>query len=120
MRANPTVTVFGAYGHTGRFVVAELRKHGWTPILSGRDPAKLNAIATFPGEPIRPATVEDPASLDRALAGSAAVINCAGPFAVTATPVIEAALRARIPYLDVPAEIEANLDTFEHYPKRAR
>jgi short subunit dehydrogenase-like uncharacterized protein len=37
------VTVFGAYGHTGRFVVSELRKREWTPILSGRDPAKLAA-----------------------------------------------------------------------------
>ena len=120
MRANPTVTVFGAYGHTGRFVVAELRKRGWTPILSGRDPAKLNAIATFPGELIRPATVEDSASLDRALAGSAAVINCAGPFAVTATPVIEAALRARIPYLDVAAEVEVAAFSFEQYGDRAR
>ncbi len=120
MTANPIVTVFGAYGHTGRFVVAELRKRGWTPILSGRDPAKLNAIATFPGELKRPATVEDPASLDHALAGSAAVINCAGPFAVTATPVIEAALRARIPYLDVAAEVEVAASSFEQYGDRAR
>ncbi len=37
MTSNQTVTVFGAYGHTGRFVVSELRKRGWTPILSGRD-----------------------------------------------------------------------------------
>jgi len=120
MTANPTVTVFGAYGHTGRFVVAELRKRGWTPILSGRDPAKLKAIATFPGELIRPAAVDDRASLDRALAGSAAVINCAGPFAVTATPVIEAALRARVPYLDVAAEVEVAAISFEQYGDRAR
>ncbi|WP_408195183.1 saccharopine dehydrogenase family protein [Paraburkholderia sediminicola] len=49
-----------------------------------------------------------------------AVINCAGPFASTSAPVIEAALRARIPYLDVAAELEANLDTFKHYAERAR
>ena len=66
--------------------------------------SQAQRIATFPGEPIRAATVEDSASLDRALAGSAAVINCAGPFAVTAVPVIQAALRARIPYLDVAAK----------------
>lgn len=33
---------------------------------------------------------------------------------------IEAALRAKIPYLDVAAELEANLDTFAHYRERAR
>jgi len=43
-RTNRTVAVYGAYGHTGRFVVSELRKRGWTPILSGRDSDKLNAL----------------------------------------------------------------------------
>src|SRR5438034_8614262 len=90
------IVVFGASGHTGRFVVAELRRRGWMPILSGRDPAKLNALGALHGLPVRPASIDDPASLDRALAGAAAVINCAGPFLDTATPVIEAALRARI------------------------
>ncbi len=48
------------------------------------------------------------------------MINCAGPFATTAAPVIEAALRAGIPYVDVAAEIEANVDTFTHFTDRAR
>lgn len=121
MRSNQRVTVFGAYGHTGRFVVSELRQRRWTPVPSGRDPDKLNALKdVHPGLDLRPARVDDPASLDRALVGSIAVINCAGPFARTAAPVIEAALRAQIPYLDVAAEIEANADTFEHYADRAR
>ncbi len=121
MTANQTIIVYGAYGHTGRFVVAELRKRGWTPILSGRDADNLNAIsAVYGGPEIRPASVTDAAALDRALVGAAAVINCAGPFARTAAPVIEAALRAKIPYLDVAAEIEANADTFEQYARRAR
>ncbi|MCU1299249.1 MAG: Saccharopine dehydrogenase, partial [Acidobacteriaceae bacterium] len=121
MTSNKSVTVFGAYGHTGRFVVSELRQRGWTPILCGRDPDKLNALGdVHPGLDLRPARVDDSASLDRALVGSTAVINCAGPFARTSAPVIEAALRAQIPYLDVAAEIEANADTFEQYADRAR
>ncbi|MGW4519586.1 saccharopine dehydrogenase NADP-binding domain-containing protein [Amycolatopsis sp. NPDC004378] len=100
-----SVLVYGAYGHTGRFVVGELRDRGFTPVLSGRDAAQL------PNG--RPAPVDDPAALDRAFEGVAAVINCAGPFAVTARPLIEAAARAGVPYVDVAAEIEANLDTFE-------
>jgi hypothetical protein len=116
-----TVAVFGAYGHTGRFMVAQLRDRGFLPVLSGRDPDKLRALAaSHPGLDARPASVEDPTSLDRALAGAAAVINCAGPFATTAAPVIEAALRAGIPYVDVAAELEANVDTFAHFADRAR
>lgn len=121
MGTSQTVAVFGAYGHTGRFVVAELRARGFVPLLSGRDADKLGALAASrPGLDVRQAVVDDPASLDRALAGAAAVVNCAGPFAATARPVVEAALRAGIPYVDVAAEIEANLDTFAHFADRAR
>ncbi|MGW7460924.1 saccharopine dehydrogenase family protein [Streptomyces sp. NPDC054797] len=121
MTTGQTVAVFGAYGHTGRFVVAELRRRGFVPVLSGRDADKLEALAaSHPGLDARRATVGDPASLDRALAGAAAVVNCAGPFATTAAPVIEAALRAGIPYVDVAAEIEANLDTLTQFAERAR
>ncbi|GJF24923.1 saccharopine dehydrogenase family protein [Streptomyces sp. HO565] len=122
MTAGRRITVYGAYGHTGRFVVAQLRDRGFVPVLSGRDADKLKALAAeFDGEEdVRPASVGDPASLDRALAGAAAVLNCAGPFAETAAPVIEAALRAGLPYVDVAAEIEANLDTFTGFTDRAR
>jgi short subunit dehydrogenase-like uncharacterized protein len=90
------VTVYGAYGHTGRFVVSELRKRGWRPILSGRS-AKLSALGeTDPTLRTRVATVDDSSSLSAALSGSAAVINCAGPFLDTAVPLIEAAIGAGI------------------------
>ncbi|MFH8800795.1 saccharopine dehydrogenase family protein [Streptomyces sp. NPDC017936] len=121
MESGLKVAVFGAYGHTGRFVVARLRDRGFVPVLSGRDAGKLKRLAeSRPGLETRPASVDDPSSLDRALAGAAAVVNCAGPFATTAAPVIEAALRAGIPYVDVAAEIEANADTFAHFADRAR
>jgi hypothetical protein len=82
------LAVVGAAGHTGRFVVAELQRRGMTAIACGR--------AT---------------DLDQAFAGADAVINCAGPFAFTAAPVIKAAIRAGIPYLDVTAEVEVVTDT---------
>jgi hypothetical protein len=110
------VTVFGAYGHTGRFVVAELLRRGWLPILAGRDAKQLEALgAAHPTLDCRIASIEDPASLDRALDGAVAVVNCAGPFLDTATPVIDAALRARIHSLDVAAEQRAVLDAFERH-----
>ncbi|WP_086825053.1 trans-acting enoyl reductase family protein [Streptomyces sp. NRRL B-24572] len=129
MSTGQTVAVFGAYGHTGRFVVAELLERGFVPVPSGRDAGRLRALAashegtlatSHDGLDVRPASVDDPASLDRALAGATAVINCAGPFAATGAPVIEAALRAGIPYVDVAAEIEANADTFARFTDRAR
>jgi hypothetical protein len=112
------VVVYGATGHTGRFVVAELGRRGFTAIVSGRDASRLEEL--WGGLEVRPATVDGPGSLDRALAGAAAVINAAGPFAVTAGPVLDAALRAGIPYVDVAAEIEANAATFADHAEAAR
>lgn len=120
MAPNRIFTVFGAYGHTGRFVVSELRKRGLTPVLAGRDAAKLHTLRdSYPGSEVRVAAVDDPASIDRALSGAAAVINCAGPFIDTAAPLIEAALRAGIPYLDVSAEQTAVLAVFERFAAAA-
>src|SRR5262245_35216271 len=89
------VAVCGASGHTGRFVVFELLRRGWAVIPVGRDIQKLQTLgSTTRGLEFRVASLRDPKSLDEALAGTIAVINCAGPFLDTAAPVISAALRA--------------------------
>ncbi|MFC4066450.1 saccharopine dehydrogenase [Actinoplanes subglobosus] len=86
---NKRIAVLGASGHTGRFVVAELRRRGLTPIPCGRG-----------------------TDLGQAFHDADAVINCAGPFHATAAATIRAAIRAGIPYLDVTAEVEVVGDTF--------
>lgn len=96
----PRVTVYGAYGHTGRFVVAELLRRGVEPVVSGRDATRLAAT----GLEARPAATGDPTALAAAFAGADAVINVAGPFLDTAVPVAAAAVRAGAHYLDVSAE----------------
>lgn len=117
----PVVAVIGAYGHTGRFVVAELLRRGVTPLLVGRDRRKLDALRGMAADmPVRVASTEDPASLDRALDGAAVVVNCAGPFVATAPAVAGAALRAGIPYLDVAAEQGVTAALFDTYGDSAR
>ena len=119
--SSQAVTVFGAYGHTGRFVVAELYKRGWKTILSGRNAEKLNQVAAeYPDSNVRVASVDDDVSLDRAVLDASAVINCAGPFIDTAIPIIEAALRSGIQYFDVAAEQAAVLAVFERFSCAAR
>lgn len=116
---NRNVLVYGAYGHTGRFVVAELLRRGLTPVLSGRDPARLGKMAVqFPGLETRPATVNDAQKLDNAVRGAALVLNCAGPFLDTAVPVAAAAVRAGAHYLDVTAEQAAAQNLYRAYEER--
>lgn len=86
MGSGQTVAVFGAYGHTGRFVVAELVERGFVPVLSGRDAVQLKALAHERGLEARAATVHDPEALERALVGAAAVINCSKPLRVDGCP----------------------------------
>jgi len=104
--------VYGATGHTGRFVVEELLRRAIPTSISGRSVATLESLAAgWDTVDVRPASVDDPRALDKALLNAAAVINCAGPFAHTGAQLIDAATRARIPYVDVAAEIEANQST---------
>lgn len=108
--SRPAVAVFGAAGHTGRFVVPELLQRGFRPIAIGRRAAAET----------RTAAVDDPASIDRALAGTVAVINCAGPFLDTAEPIAAGAIRARIPYLDFTAEQASAFALFQRFDGAAR
>jgi hypothetical protein len=113
----PAVAVFGAAGHTGRFVVIELLRRGIVPIAIARDLAALTATNFDDFEiPRRRASVDDAVSLDQAIDGADAVINCAGPFLETADAVAAAALRHGIHYLDVTAEqasVRATLDKYD-------
>jgi NAD(P)-dependent dehydrogenase (short-subunit alcohol dehydrogenase family) len=121
MTSSRKISVYGAYGHTGRFIVSELCKRGWKATLLGRDIDKLRAVASeHGGLEVRAAFIDDPVSLDDALTGSGAVINCAGPFAFTAAPIMEAALRAKISYFDVVAEPEIAAAAFQNYTTRAQ
>ena len=115
-----TIAVFGASGHTGRFMVAQLLRRGFAPLAIGRDISKLTESGFQESDvPIRTAFIDDPASLDRSLAGAAAVINCAGPFLDTSDAVAAAALRARIHYLDVAAEQASAQSTFDRFDDAA-
>jgi saccharopine dehydrogenase-like NADP-dependent oxidoreductase len=120
MPPNKKIAVFGAYGHTGRFIVAELQLRGWIPVLCGRDAARLQALSHEKGGlEVRAASVADAASLDQAVSGVAAIIHAAGPFSITAAPLMEAALRTKTPYIDVVAEPEIAAAAFQNYDGRA-
>ena len=104
-----TVAIVGATGHTGRFAIDELRARGLVVVAIGRDPAKL---ANIPNVERRVASLD---ALEPALAGVAAVVNCAGPFLDTANAVVTAAIRAGVHYLDVTAEQVCARATFDDH-----
>lgn len=100
------IAVYGAAGHTGQFVVREAQRRGLPVVAVGRSAGALDQAfdADSPTLARRVAALDDPAGLERAFAGCALVINCAGPFLDTAAPVALAALRAGCHCIDVTAE----------------
>jgi short subunit dehydrogenase-like uncharacterized protein len=120
--ADCKIVVFGATGHTARFVVSELRRRGMGVVLAGRDAEKLRVLTeTFKELEVRVASIGDAQSVDRALFGASLVLNCAGPYSDTAIPIVEAAIRAKIHYLDfVAGEQLAALSIFQRFDALAR
>ena len=101
-----SVLIYGAYGYSGTLVAERAAAIGLDFIVSGRDPARCAALAGRLGVSSRPARLDDPAGLDAALAGVTAVLHCAGPFAHTWRPMVDACLRLGVHYLDITGEIE--------------
>ncbi|GAB2859553.1 saccharopine dehydrogenase NADP-binding domain-containing protein [Myroides odoratimimus subsp. xuanwuensis] len=95
--------MYGANGHTGRFVVDELVRRGLTPVLAGRSAERLARVGG-PDLERRVLGLDDPELLRRSVEDVAAVINCAGPFLDTAEPLALAAVAGGAHYLDVTAE----------------
>ena len=105
MSASHLVMVYGATGHTGRFVVDELLRRGLTPVLAGRSAERLAALA--PQHAVlehRVVGLDEPDPLRQAVDGMDAVVNCAGPMLDTALPLARAAVAAGAHYLDISAE----------------
>lgn len=116
-----SIAIYGAYGHTGKFITAELYQQGYTLVLSGRDEEKLLSLKQkYPESTIKTANINDEKTLDNAFSGADIIINCAGPFLDTAEPIIQSALRLGIHYIDLSAEQKAVLDVFENFSEKAK
>ncbi|MGW9211065.1 saccharopine dehydrogenase NADP-binding domain-containing protein [Embleya sp. NPDC055664] len=113
------IALFGAYGHTARFLIGSLHTRGFALSLGGRNPERMAEVAeAHPYARTHVATVEDPASLDALLAGASLVVNAAGPFGDTTPPLIEAALRVGVHYIDITGEQPVTRRSFETYRER--
>lgn len=120
----PLFAVYGATGHTGRLVAAELLARGRNVVLSGRNDTALRRLAAELGEPARvevhPAPLDDTAAL-RSLAERATVlVHCAGPFSLTGDPVATAAVEAGCHYVDHAVESFHTRHLFDAYAERTR
>ena len=108
------IAVYGATGYTGRQVVGELTRRGAIVVAVGRDDQRVAEVAAAHGcADSFTAELADHDALVAAFRGCEAVVNCVGPFGVSAGPVATAAIAVGAHYLDFTAEQEAVLALFE-------
>lgn len=115
------IAVYGATGYTGELVVRELQRRGLDHVLSGRNGAKLRALADRVGSdaPVHPAAADDVPALRRMLEDCAAVVNCAGPFTPIGEHVVRAAVESGTHYVDTTGEQPYMQRVFERFGEQA-
>jgi short subunit dehydrogenase-like uncharacterized protein len=97
--------IYGATGYTGRLAAERAKAVGLDFEIAGRDAAKLAAASAELGVAYRAFSLDDPDDLPKHLAGCSVLLNCAGPFAKTAEPLMHASMEIGAHYLDITAEI---------------
>ena len=98
--------LYGAYGYTGRLAAEIAAAKGLDVVLAGRSEEALRGLGDRLKLPTRVVGLGDARELSRALIDIACVVHMAGPFAITADPMVSACLATRTNYIDITGEIE--------------
>jgi len=105
-----SVLIYGAYGYSGQLITREACLRGLKPIIAGRNPEKLKALAVELDLEFHSFDLDQNNSLTEVLHDTELVIHCAGPFSKTARQMIDACIKTKTHYLDITGEI----DVFEY------
>lgn len=97
--------IYGANGYTGELIAREAARRGHRPVLAGRSPGKVQALARELGLEATAFSLDKVEQATGHIKGFSLVLNCAGPFSATAEPMMKACLAARAHYLDITGEI---------------
>ncbi|MCW2698932.1 MAG: Saccharopine dehydrogenase [Blastococcus sp.] len=119
-RVTARIVLFGATGYTGARTAEALTERGARPVLAGRDPARLSALADRLGglETAR-ADVTDPASVGALLGSGDVLVTTVGPFLQLGRAAVDAAVDAGAIYLDSTGEPPFVRRVFEDGGRRA-
>ncbi|HEV3472195.1 MAG TPA: saccharopine dehydrogenase NADP-binding domain-containing protein [Actinomycetota bacterium] len=117
----PDVLLFGATGYTGTLTAHALARRGTSFAIAGRDRARLETLAadTEPAA-IHVVSVGDTDALVGALGDTGALITCVGPFRELGATAVDAALKARVHYVDSAGEIDFIGELIDRYGSAAR
>ena len=115
-----TWLIYGANGYTGTLIAEEAVRRGHRPVLGGRNRDAVQALAARLQTPAAPCDLRDQHALREALHGRSLVLHCAGPFAETSAPMVDACLAEGVHYLDITGEIDVFAACFDRSAEAAR
>lgn len=104
-----SILLYGANGYTGELIARYAAQYGLQPILAGRKKDAIEALAKELQLPFRIVELHDSNALNAALSDIALVIQAAGPYHITAQPMIDACIATNTHYID----LNGDLDVFE-------
>lgn len=98
--------IYGANGYTGELIARKAVAEGQTPVIAGRNRAKVEALANELGLEYRIFGLDGSAQISAHINDMSLVLHCAGPFSVTAEPMMLGCIAAQCHYLDITGEIQ--------------
>jgi len=99
--------IFGATGYTGRIAACHAKRAGLDLVLAGRGGEGLDLLGAALDAETREFPLHDAEAIDAVLHDVAVLLNCAGPFQHTAEPLMAAAIRSGVHYLNIAAELDS-------------
>lgn len=99
--------IYGASGYTGRMTAIHAAAAALPLILAGRTDGPLAEMAAELDADYRVFGLDDDSAIDTALKDVSVLLNCAGPYLRTADPLMRAAIRNGVHYLDIAAELDS-------------
>src|ERR1700753_4044017 len=98
------ILIYGANGFTGELLARRARERGLQAILAGRNRGPIERLARELGLPHRVFDLGDLTRAREGVGGARLVLHCAGPFARTSRPMLDACLAEHAHYLDITGE----------------
>jgi len=97
--------LYGANGYTGQLIADLAHEYGLTPIIAGRRKEVIAPIAERLKTEYRIVDLNNTTQLETTLQDFPVVLHAAGPFSVTARPMMEACIKTKTHYIDITGEI---------------
>lgn len=97
--------LYGATGFVGEAIARRALTEGLRPVVAGRDPMRVAALADELGVEHRVFALDDRDGMGASLAEVPVVLHCAGPYVYTAAAMVDGCLRSGTHYLDLTGEL---------------